>query len=134
MKILSSLCLASFFLLTSCEVTAPYAALPIEDDAEMVTNVVVTDEELREDIRVGRAGVMRVEGTNQLKVVVPIRNVGEGELQLRVQTSFLNLEKQPIGDDTNRRLEIIAPGMTKNHTVISTKAEARDWVMRIGPN
>ena len=127
-------CLTAFTLLTACSSTAPYAALPIEDDAEMTTNVVVTNADLSEVIRVGRAGVQRIEGTNQLKVIVPIRNIGEHQVQVRVQTSFLNLEKQSIGDDTNAQVQIIGPGATISHSVTSKFAEARDWVMRIVPN
>ena len=99
-----------------------------------MTNVVVTNADLREIIRVGRAGVQRIEGTNQLKVIVPIRNISEREQQVRIQVSFLNLEKQPIGDDTNAQVQIIGPGATISHSVTSKLAEARDWVMRIVPN
>ena len=78
--------------------------------------------------------MQRVETSNQLKVVVPIRNIGGDTLQVRVQTSFLDLERMPIGDDTNQQVQIISPGMTVNHVVVSSKAAARDWTMRIGPN
>lgn len=129
---LASLSALTFF--AACGGTRPYAALPIEDDAEMVSNVVITDPDLYDAIRVGRAGVERVEGSNQLKVMVPIRNISDGTLQIRVQTSFLNLEKQPIGDDTNQQVQILSPGMTVTHTALSSKTEARDWTMRIIPN
>ncbi|HEB53818.1 MAG TPA: hypothetical protein ENI87_11250 [bacterium] len=113
---------------------APYAALPIEDDAEMVSNVVITDAELREVVRVGRPGVERVATSNQLKVMVPIRNIGDSTLQVRVQVSFLDLDKSPIGDDTNARVQLISPGMTITHTALSRTAAARDWTMRIMPH
>jgi hypothetical protein len=125
---------AAIALMAACGGVAPYAAIPIENDAEMVTNIVVTDPDLREVIRVGRPGVQRIEVSNQLKVMVPIRNIGDVGVQVRVQVSFLNLDKQPIGDDTNQQFQIISPGMTVNHTVTSMKSEARDWVMRIIPN
>lgn len=121
-------------LLAACGSTAPYAAIPIENDVEAITNVVVSDSDLRDVIRVGRAGVERVKETDQLKVMVPIRNIGESRVQIRVQVSFLDLQKQPIGDDTNQQVQIISPGMTVNHSVTSTKSQARDWVMRIVPN
>ena len=133
-KLLPLSCLLATMLLASCHAVAPYAALPIEDDAEQVANVVVSNSKLREGLRVGRAGVRRVEGTNQLKLIVPIRNVSERELQVRIQVSFLDLEKIPIGDDTNAQVQIIGPGETLNHSVTSTMSEARDWTMRIVPN
>ncbi|MFT7537399.1 MAG: putative lipoprotein YajG [Hyphomicrobiaceae bacterium] len=133
-KLLPLSCLMATMFLASCSSVAPYAALPIENDAEQVSNVVVTNAELRSKLRVGRAGVRRVDGSNQLKVIVPIRNVSENQLQIRIQVSFLDLEKAPIGDDTNSQVQIIGPGETHNHSVTSTMSEARDWVMRIVPN
>ena len=121
-------------LLAACSGARPYAALPIEDDAELVANVVVTDRDLRERVRVGRAGVTRVEGSGQLKVVVPIRNVWEETLQLRVQTSFLDAERRPLGDDTNQQVEVLSPGATRNFVVTSSTSDARDWTMRLLPN
>ena len=126
--------LAALAFLTSCGSNAPYAALPIDDAREMLTNVHVTNAQIRRKVRVGRAGVQRIEGSNQLKVVVPIRNITRNPLQIRVQTSFLNLERQPIGDDTNEQVQVISPGMTINHVVTSRSSEARDWNMSIGPN
>ena len=133
-KLLSLTCLATILCLSACSSTAPYAALSYENDAEATSNVVVTNSDLRAIIRVGRAGVQRIEGTNQLKVIVPIRNISDREQQVRVQVSFLNLEKLPIGDDTNAQVQIIGPGATISHSVTSTMPEARDWVMRIVPN
>jgi len=121
-------------LLTACGSTAPYAALPIDDNREVMTNVFVTNARLRRSVRVGRAGVQRVEGSNQLKVTVPIRNITRKPLQIRVQVNFLNLQRQPIGDDTNQQAQVISPGMTINHTVTSSSSDARDWKMSIGPN
>ena len=66
--------------------------------------------------------------------MVPIRNISSRTLQIRVQTSFLNLQKQPIGDDTNQQVQILSPGMTVTHTVMSGTTAARDWTMRIIPN
>ena len=128
------LSLSLLALLTACGGVRPYAALAIEDDAEQVSNVVVTDPDLYEVIRVGRAGVERVAGSDQIKVMVPIRNISGDTLQVRVQTSFLNLQKQPIGDETNQQVQILSPGMTVTHTVMSRTSAARDWTMRITPN
>ena len=126
--------LLALFGLAACSGARPYAALPIEGDPELVSNVVVRDPDLYDAIRVGRAGVERVAGSNQLKVAVPIRNISDGTVQVRVQTSFLDLAKQPIGDETNQQVQILSPGATVTHTAMSATAAARDWTMRIFPN
>lgn len=121
-------------LLAACGGPRPYAAVPIEDDAELVSNVVVTTPGLHDVIRVGRAGVERVEGSNQLRVVVPIRNIGGDAVQVRVQVSFLDIQRRPIGDATNQQVQILSPGMTVDHVALSKSDRARDWTMRIIPN
>lgn len=113
---------------------APYPGQAIEDDAEQATNVVVSSTRLHRDLRFGRASVKRVEGTNQLKVIVPIRNVSEDGLQVRVQVSFTDLEKLPIGDETNFQVALIGAGETYNHSVTSSTSQARDWILRVVPN
>lgn len=128
------LCFAALFALAACGGARPYAALPIEDDAELVSNVVISDPDLYDAIRVGRSGVERVPGSDQLKVMVPLRNISDGTVQVRVHTSFLDLAKQPIGDETNQQVQILSPGMTITHTAMSATAAARDWTMRVLPN
>lgn len=113
---------------------APYPGQAIEDDAEQATNVVVSSTRLHRDLRFGRASVKRVEGTNQLKVIVPIRNVGDDGLQVRVQVSFTDLEKLPIGDETNFQVALIGAGETYSHSVTSATSQARDWILRVVPN
>jgi len=121
-------------LLGACSSAPPYAAMAIEHDAEATSNVVVTDGELHDIIRVGQPFVERVEGTNQLRVTVPIRNIDDETIQILAQVSFLNSRKQPLGDDTNRQVKILAPGDTITHVAISKHAEAADWTLRIGWN
>lgn len=119
----------------SCSSAPPYAALAIEDDAEMAANVTVTDGELLDVIRVGTNPLVeRVPGTNQLKVVVTIRNIDDEPIQILAQMSFLNAQKQSIGDDTNKQVKLLAPGETITHTAISKMAEARDWQLRLSWN
>ena len=120
--------------LAACSSAPPYAALPIEDDAEAISNVVIADDELYDVIRVGRAGVERVPGTNQLKVAVPVRNIDDEAIQLLVQVSFLDTQRNPIGDDTNQQIKLIGPGSTITHVAISKHPEAMDWVLRISWN
>lgn len=112
----------------------PYAARSIEDDAELASNVVVADGELCDVVRVGRFGVERVAGTNQLKVVVPLRNIDDETIQVLVQTSFLDDQKRPIGDDTNQQVKILGPGMTTMVVVTSKLERAQDWTMRLAWN
>ncbi len=120
--------------LGACSGAPPYAAKAIEDDAEATSNVVVTDGNLHDVIRVGQAFVERVEGTNQLRVTVPIRNIDDKTIQILAQMSFQNGRKQPIGDDTNRQIKILAPGDTITYVAISKQAEAADWTLRLGWN
>lgn len=120
--------------LCACSSAPPYAALAIEDDAEATSNVVVTDGELHDVVRIGQAFVERVPGTNQLRVTVPIRNIDDEQIQVLAQMSFLNSRKQPIGDDTNRQVKILAPGDTITYVAISKQAEAADWTLRLGWN
>ncbi|MBX3463402.1 MAG: hypothetical protein KF830_09535 [Planctomycetes bacterium] len=130
--------LASLFLLallaTGCSSGPPYEALPIEDDAEQSSYVVVTDAKLRDLVRVGRPFVERVAATNQLRVAVPIRSIHDETIQILAQVSFLNASKQPIGDETNRQVKVLPPGSTVTHIAISKSAEAADWVMRLSWN
>lgn len=118
----------------ACSSAPPYAAQRIEDDAEATSNVVVSDAELYDVVRVGLAGVDRVPGTNQLKIVVPIRNIDDEPIQVLVQVSFLDGRKMPIGDDTNQQLKLIGPGSTLPVIVMSKSEMAQDWTMRISWN
>jgi hypothetical protein len=120
--------------LAACSSAPPYAALPIEDDAEAVSNVVIADDELYDVIRVGRAGVERIPGTNQLKIAVPVRNIDDEGVQVLCQVSFLDGKGNPIGDDTNQQVKLIGPGSTMTHVAISKHAEAMDWRLRISWN
>jgi hypothetical protein len=120
-------------LLAGCS-APPYAALPIEDDAELTSNVVVADDDLYDVVRVGRPKVERVPGTDQLKVVVPVRNIDDERIQVLLQISFLDNDRAPIGDDTNKRVQLIGPGATENFMAISKRADAKDWVLRISWN
>lgn len=122
------------FAFAACSSAPPYAAQTIEDDAEQISNVVVADAELYDVVRVGRAGVERVTGSNQLKVMVPIRNVDDEPIQVLVQVSFLDGRRMPIGDDTNQQVKLIGPGSTLPIVVMSKLDTAQDWVMRISWN
>jgi hypothetical protein len=134
MKTVSIAKLSSLILFAACSSAPPYAALPIENDAEMTSNVVVADAELYDVIRVGSSSVERVPGTNQLKVAIPVRNIDDEQIQVLLQVSFLNSRRQPIGDDTNQQVKLIGPGSTMTHVAISKTEQAQDWVLRISWN
>jgi len=129
-----SLPAALTLLFAACGSSPPYAALSIEDDAEMTSNVVVADSELYDVVRIGQPFVERIAGSNQLKVSVPIRNIDDERIQILAQVSFTNERKQPIGDDTNKQVKLIAPGDTVTHVAISKTEQARDWVLRLSWN
>lgn len=130
-----SLLAALTLFAAACSSAPPYAARAIEDDAEMTSNVTVTDAELLDVIRVGTNPLVeRVAGTNQLKVVVTIRNIDDEGIQILAQMSFLNAQKQPLGDDTNKQVKLLAPGETITYTATSKSAEARDWQLRLSWN
>ena len=132
-SVLNACVLCSALLFASCS-APPYAAQQIEADAELTSNVVITDKELYDAVRVGRAGVERVPGTNQLKIAVPLRNIDDEQIQVLLQVSFLNSQKMPIGDDTNQQVKLIGPGSTYSHVVISKQPEAQDWTLRVSWN
>ncbi|HEX5053465.1 MAG TPA: hypothetical protein VFZ65_16930 [Planctomycetota bacterium] len=130
---LSPFLLAGITMLAGCSTPSLYA-LSIEDDSRSIDNVEIPDASLHDILRVGNPNVERVPGTNQLKITITIRNIVDEPIQILAQTSFLNRQKQPIGDDTNRQVNLIAAFDTITYTVISKQAEAADWVLRLGWN
>jgi hypothetical protein len=118
-------------LFAACGSAPPYAALPIEDDAEQLSNVTIADKELLDVVRVGQAGVDRVPGTNQLRVMVPIRNIDDEPIHILAQMSFRDGRRMPIGDETNQQVKLIGPGATLPLVVISKSDAAQDWVLNL---
>ncbi len=123
----------AFGLLAACSSAPPYAAYAIEDDAELGNHVVVADKALRDVIRVGHPLVERVPGDN-LRVVVPIRNIDDDPVQVLAQLDFRDRQQRPLGDSTNRQVMTIPPGMTVNFECISVRSDAMDYILRIGWN
>lgn len=122
----------SLCLLAGCA-ARPYPAYAIENDAEMISNVVVSDGSLQSVVRVGKALVERTKG-GELRVVVPVRNIDDEPIQLLAQISFQDAQRQPIGDTTNRQVAIIPPGGTVDMEWISRSQLAADYVLRLGWN
>lgn len=113
--------------------SAPYAAYAIEDDAEEIASVVVADSALRDVVRVGRAMVSRLQ-TGELKVVVPVRNIDDEEIQILAQISFRDEQRRPVGDTSNRQVELIGPGSTVDLQWTSMSRDAADYVVRLSWN
>lgn len=126
-------CIGLLFLIAACS-APPYAARAIENDAEQTSAVVITDSALHAILRVGAPLLERVPATNQLRVTVPVRNISDDEIQIRAQTSFLDSQRAPTGDDTPRSLHFLSAGQTIYVTVVSMKDGADQFVMRLSYN
>ena len=120
-------CLA--LVVTACS-GPPYAARPIENDVEDYTQVVVQNADLRDAIRVGQPILSRLD-SGQLKVLAPIRNVTDRELQVLAEVEFKDGDGVPYGDRTPAQVLILSPGGTYTHTVSSMQARAADFVLRL---
>lgn len=109
----------------------PYPAYAIEDDAEAIAQVVVADASLQDVVRAGRPLVERVGTDDLLRVVVPVRNVDDEAISVLVQMAFLDRERRPLPDETNRQVLLLAPGMTSNFEALSRGSKAADFVLRL---
>lgn len=124
------LAFAALAALSAACSSAPYAAYAIENDAELVASVVVSESSLQNVVRVGRALVARLPG-GELKVVVPIRNIDDEQIQVLAQISFRDEQRRPVGDTSNRQVLTLAPGATLDVQWISTSVDASDYVVRL---
>ena len=122
--------LAFALSLAACS-SVPYGALPIDERQDPIPNVEIRDTRLYDIVRVGKPIVDRVPGSNQLRVSVQLCNIDQERIQVLAQVTFLDANKQPIGDETNKQVLILASGDVVTHEAISDKTEAVDWVMRI---
>lgn len=121
-------------LLSACSSAPPYAAYAIEDDAELGNHVVVSDKSLRDVIRIGHPLVERIPGGDNLRVVVPVRNIDDDPVQVLAQLDFRDRQQRPLGDSTNRQVMTIPAGMTVNVEAISVRADAMDYILRLSWN
>jgi hypothetical protein len=124
---------ASSLLLFACS-APPYPAFAIEDDAEGTAQVVVADASLQSVVRAGRPLVERTPQGDFLRIVVPIRNVDDEPIQVLVQASFLDSQRQQLPDETNRQVLLLPPGGTSNFEAISRQSRAADFVVRLSWN
>jgi len=132
MKMSIATCVVALAL-TACA-TRPYPAYAIENDAEEVSNVVVSDSSLQDVVRVGRSLVERVAGSGELRVVVPVRNIDNEAIQVLAQISFQDANRRPVGDTSNRQVQLIGPGGTVDLEWTSRGSEASDYVLRLSWN
>ncbi|MBM4059966.1 MAG: hypothetical protein FJ265_02570 [Planctomycetes bacterium] len=120
-------------LLSACA-SPPYPAYAIEDDAEQIASVVVADGALQDVVRVGRARVDRKAADGQLRVVVPVRNIDDEQIQILAQMSFRDAQQAPLGDTTNRQVITVPAGTTLDLEFVSRSREAVDYVLRLSWN
>ena len=107
---MKALSIPSALLLLAACVAPPYPALGIDSDAEMVSEVVVSDTSLQDAVRVGHPLRERMNPDGQLRVIVPLRNTGVEEVQVLAQFAFLNAQRQPLPDETNSQVKILRAG------------------------
>ena len=112
----------------------PYPAYAIENDAESTAQVVVADASLQAVVRAGRPLVERTQQGDFLRVVVPIRNVDDEPISVLVQAAFLDNQRQPLPDESNRQVLLLPPGGTSNFEAISRQSRASDFVVRLSWN
>jgi hypothetical protein len=120
--------------LAACSSGPPYPAWAIEGDSEAIAQVVVTDVTLQDIVRAGRPLVERVQPDDYLRVVVPLRNIDDEEIQVLAQMAFLDQQRQPLGDETNRQVVVLPPGGTSNFQATSRGRRAADFVLRLSWN
>lgn len=120
---------ASLFL-SACN-PPPYPAWSETNDAELVSQVVVSDARLQDVVRIGRVLATRAQPENNLRIVVPVRNIDDEPIRILAQFSFLTAQKEPLLDDTNRQVRIIPSGGTVNLECFSRSAQAADWTLRL---
>ena len=121
-------------LFAACSSSAPYAAYAIEDDAELIASVVVSDSSLQSVVRVGRARVDRKPADGELRVVVPVRNIDDESIHVLAQISFRDAQQMPVGDTTNRQIVIIPAGSTVDLEWISRSRETVDYELQLSWN
>ena len=111
----------------------PYPAYMIENDAEQIANVVVTDGSLRDVVRIGRTLVERTPG-GELRVVMPVRNIDSETIQILAQIGYLDANGAALGDDSNRQVQILPSGTTQTLEWTSMDTRAADYVVRLSWN
>lgn len=128
MMLLRTLALAGLSLSVACSST-PMPADGVSDSEVSALREIFADD-LRGELEVETPVMQRTAG-NQLKVVVPLRNVAGRDLRLLVQVQFLDELGAPSGDETNRQFVFLPRGSTKAFTASSRTSSARDYKMYV---
>lgn len=121
---------SALLLLAACE-APPYVALAFDSDAEVTSQVVVSDASLQNVVRVGKPLMERMNPDGQLRVIVPVRNIEQEEIRILAQFAFLNAQRQPLPDETNSQAKILRAGSTMNVEAISRGRDAADFTLRL---
>jgi hypothetical protein len=122
---------SALLLLAACMAAPPYPALAIDSDAEVASQVVVSDASLQSVVRVGHPLVERMNPDGQLRVIVLVRNIDNEEISVLAQFAFLNAQRQPLPDETNSQAKILRAGSTMNLEAISRGRDAADFTLRL---
>ncbi|GDY02234.1 hypothetical protein LBMAG49_15630 [Planctomycetota bacterium] len=103
----------------------------IENDAETLSQVVVGDASLLSVLRAGQPLAVRTTPDDQLRIVVPLRNIDDEQIQVLTQIAFFDAQRRPLPDETNRQVITLAPGSTVNIESVSRSKQAADFVVRV---
>lgn len=128
MNLLRAIALLGLLFPLACSST-PMPAEGVTDDEVGAYREIFADD-LRGEVEVERP-VMQRTTQNQLKIVVPLRNVAGDDLRLLVQVQFLDELGAPSGDETNRQFFYLPRGTTKAFSATSRTSSARDYKMYI---
>ena len=129
MKALSTT--SALLLLAACA-APPYSALRVDSDVEATSQVDVSDMSLQSVVRVvGHPLIERMNPDGQLRVIVPLRNIDNEEIQILAQVAFLDAQRQPLPDESNKRVMILGAGSTMNFEAISRGRDAADFTLRL---
>lgn len=123
----------TMLLLCACS-SGPYPAYAIENNAEQVSQVVVADGSLRDVVRAGVPLVERMAPDDNLRIVVPIQNIDDEPIQVLAQVAFLDAQRRPLPDETNRQVMILPAGSISNFEAISRNRRAAEFTLRLSWN
>ena len=79
-------------------------------------------------------GFERTQQGDFLRIVVPIRNIDDEPISVLAQVAFLDNQRQPLPDESNRQVILLPPGGTSNFEAISRQSRASDFVLRLSWN
>ena len=128
---MKSALLPLLLLAAACGSAPPYPAYSIEEDAEQISQVLVADSSLQDVVRAGQPLVERMAPEDNLRVIVPIRNIDDEEIRIMTQFDFRDAQRRPLPDETNRQVLVLPGGTTKNVEAISRSRRAADFVLRL---